>query len=158
MEETSLVQIDVGKSIKRPDQAKLTPAKRRKFLEVYANTGNMSKAAAAVNVSRNAIYWLKKHDDKFKKAYDYIEDIITDQLEEVSLNLASLPSREGFQDRKLQLMARRPEKYGSKTEVNVNNNVSFNMSVPEVRRILSNQGKENENSANIEEAEYTEVE
>ena len=52
--------------------------------------------------------------------------------------VAYSPTREGHQDRKLQLMARRPEKYNRKTEIDLNAKVNVNLTGIEIARLLDN--------------------
>jgi hypothetical protein len=60
-----------------------------------------------------------ENDSQFKQAFQYVEDHITDTIEGVSLQMSLQPAREGFQDRRLQLQARRPEKYNPRTTIDL---------------------------------------
>lgn len=61
---------------------KLTPKKREKFLDSLAKTGNVSKSAKAIGVSRQAIYSLKKSDTEFSDLWDDALETGLDALEE----------------------------------------------------------------------------
>jgi hypothetical protein len=134
-EKTALVTLDVGRPTRRT--AKLTPKKRKQFLEHLAKTGNVSASAALVGVDRQSIFNLKDRDPKFKAAYEYVENHITDTIEEISLRLSLQPTREGFNDRKLQLMARRPEKYNPQPQTIVNTQVNVDIPVVDLRSALA---------------------
>ena len=133
-QEKTLIKLSVGKPIRK--SAKLTKQKRKIFLQEYYKTGNMATSALKVGVSRNAITYLMERDEEFSNAVKYVEDIHMDKLEEVSLNLASQPTREGFNDRKLLLMANRA-KYNPKQEITVNQTINEGNYLPEIRKILS---------------------
>lgn len=147
-ENTALVELNVGKPFRKP--AKLTAPKRKQFLEQYAKTGNMQKSAISIGVTRQSIYELAQRDDNFKKALEYVEDLITDSIEEVSLNLSLQPTRDGFNDRKLQLTARRPLKYNPKHELTIDHTIKVEHSLPKIREMLSRYG-------NAIDANYNEI-
>lgn len=131
----SELKLNVG--FPKRSSAKLTPAKRKKFLSIYANTANKSKAALEVGVTLSAIYELMYRDERFKAAIKEIDEHFGQHIEAISVNLAVDASREGFQDRKLQLQRIYPEKYNPSSNTTVNVQVvNNNTSVPEIRKIL----------------------
>ncbi len=134
-EDKTIISLALGKP--KRSHAKLIPLRRKQFLQEYYKTGNMAASALKVGVVRNSIVDLMKRDEDFNAAVKYVEDLQTDKLEEVSLQLASSPSRDGFPDRKLQLTSRRPEKYNPKQEIDIKHTVTDDTYLPEIRRILS---------------------
>lgn len=113
------VDVDVGKTLKRPFQAKLTPAKRKKFLQVFADSFNVTKAAQAVGVHRTAIYQLIESDEVFAKAFQAVKDAYLDTVEETSISIALQPDARSYNDRRLMLEAHRKEIYGKNAEVQI---------------------------------------
>lgn len=63
-------------------RTRLTPKKRAKFLQCLIDTGNVSRAAASIGISRTRMYELKKEDEAFAQAWDEAVDIGIDHLEE----------------------------------------------------------------------------
>ena len=61
---------------------KLTRARQARFLEVLADTGNVTAAVAAAGISRTRAYERRKTDPAFATAWDEAEDIATDRLED----------------------------------------------------------------------------
>ncbi|WP_043614259.1 hypothetical protein [Chromobacterium violaceum] len=49
---------------------KLTPEKKEKFLEVLADTANVTKAANTIKMARRYMYELKAKDKRFSAAWD----------------------------------------------------------------------------------------
>lgn len=133
------VQVDVAKAVKKPSAVRISNAKRLLFLDTYAKTGNFTKAAAATGHHRQTFYNLKKDDEKFRQALQIVDDAFLDHAEECMLTVALQPTREGFQDRRMMLMAKRPEIYGNKTEITANHNINISLDMPELRRILQGQ-------------------
>lgn len=150
-----LLTLDVGKAL-RPNHhsLKLTTKKRKQFLQVFAETGNVSRSAATVKVNRASIMQLVGRDEKFKAAFQAVKDFHADQMEEVSINLAQQPTREGLGDRKLQLQRLRPEEYAPKPQVEIKQQITVNNSSREADRILS---ANNLDPAAIEDIEYSEI-
>lgn len=134
--QSALVVLDVGKNLTR--RGKLTPAKRKKFLEYLSHNWNISAAAAHIGVSRQSIIDLREKDKNFVAAMDAIKDHYLDCTEDVSLQVALRPSRDGFNDRKLMLQAHRREQYlpDRQTNINVGIQVNNTTSVPEIRQNL----------------------
>lgn len=71
---------------------KMTDEKKEKFLAVLARGASVSKAAAAIAVSRNCVYEHKKADPDFSAAWDDAYDQGTDRIEDVALELATTGS------------------------------------------------------------------
>lgn len=130
------INVDVSKVIKNPGAVKISNAKRRKFLESYARSGNFTRAAQDAGHSRQSFIYLRNEDEKFAKAFKAIENAHLDQVEECLLSVAIQPSREGFNDRKLLLQSKRGEIYGNKVQVQSNHTLSVNIEMPELNRIL----------------------
>lgn len=133
------LNVDVGRAL-RPSKAKLTPAKRKKFLQVYAETANFTAAAQAAGATRARFYQLLDSDEKFAAAFKTVEDALLDRIEEVRLTVAIQPSRDGHQDAKMLLKAKRPEIYGDKLQVNATHLVKVEHTIPELNRILLQNG------------------
>jgi hypothetical protein len=131
------IVLTLGKPVRR--SAKLTPKKRKLFLQEYHKTKNKSRAAIKAGVTPQAINKLLESDTDFKQAFDFVNDIALDDLEEVSFKLGSSLTREGFNDRKLLLMANR-SKYNPKQEIDVNHTINVEQSLPKIREILSRYG------------------
>lgn len=93
------------------------PCKKTKFLQAYEKSANMTTAAECVGVSKNTVLAHLNTDEKFKEMFEAVEERLADNLEAVSVAVALTPDQRGFNDRKLQLMARRPEKYANKVNV-----------------------------------------
>ena len=134
-ENTSLVTLNLGRKLQRP--GKLTKSKRKKFLEHYAKTGNFSQAALQIGMARKNIYEYMQRDQDFKDSFQFVEDHLTDTIESVSLQVALQPTRESFNDRKLQLQARRPEKYNPKTEIDIKHEITLKNADQIANQILS---------------------
>jgi len=149
-EQTYVIPVDVGRAL-RPTTAKLTPKKRRKFLELLTKEWNITKAATQIGTTREAIYQLLERDETFRRAFQTVKDAYLDSLEATSFIVASRPSREGFQDRKLMLQAHRRNIYGDKQQIDVNHQVTIRNVDVEVMRILQQEGVD---ESQIEEAEF----
>ncbi|WP_047236655.1 hypothetical protein [Chromobacterium subtsugae] len=61
---------------------KLTPEKAARFLEVLADTANVSKAARAIKMARPYLYELKAKDKRFSAAWDEAIALGTAALED----------------------------------------------------------------------------
>lgn len=131
---TNLITLNVGRKLQKP--GKFTPAKRKQFLEHYSKTGNFSQSALNINMSRQSVIEYLQRDPIFKQAFDEVENHFTDNIEEVSLSMSLQPARDGFQDRRLQLMARRPEKYNPKIQVEVDTTIRIDQAPGKAREIL----------------------
>jgi len=64
------------------NRTKFTPEKRDRFIEVIAETANVTRAAEAIGVSRMRLYHLRKADEEFKKAWDDAVEIGVAALED----------------------------------------------------------------------------
>jgi hypothetical protein len=117
------IPLNLGKPLRK--NAKLTAPKRRIFLELLLQNWNISMSATMIGVTREAIFALKERDPHFKSAMNRVHQCYLDKLENVSLTVASQPTREGFNDRKLQLMAHRDE-YKQKPLVQLNQQFNYN--------------------------------
>jgi hypothetical protein len=114
----------------------LTPQEKQKFLaRLAATAGNVSKAAQAAKISRSTAYEHKSKDADFSKAWDNIEEAVTDAMEQELYRRAvkGVPEpvfHKGeivakvrkYSDRLLEfgLKSKRPEKYRERFDVNQN--------------------------------------
>jgi hypothetical protein len=76
------------------------------------------------------------------------------------LTVASQPSRDGFNDRKLLLMSKRPETYGQKLQIDQRSEVKVEISLSELDRILVGQNVKSVETGNRqipETIDFTEV-
>jgi hypothetical protein len=96
---------------------KLTLENKQIVLEYLMTDFNLSKAAAKVGVTRRAVEMMLHRDPAFKESYNLIAEYHTDNAESSLFVVASQPSREGFNDRKLLLQSRRREIYGNNPEI-----------------------------------------
>jgi hypothetical protein len=62
-------------------RAKITQRKEKCFLEVLAESGNVTVAAQAGGVSRSRMYERRQEDEAFAKAWEEAEQIAADRLE-----------------------------------------------------------------------------
>jgi len=147
-QQNQLITLNVGKPTLRSH--KLTSTRRKQFLEVFSKTANITKACDAIKVSRKAIYDLIERDPDFKASFEEIDNRITDALEEVSINVAIQPTRESFNDRKLQLQARRPDKYNPKTEIDIKHQITLKNADQVASQILSEYSLQSAISADYE--------
>ena len=98
---------------------KLTVEKQKRFLELLHQEYNWTKAAAMIGVTRKAIEYLYKRDERFKESVELVKESWMDRCEESGLQVASIPTREGYNDRKLFLAAHRI-RYQQKPEIQQN--------------------------------------
>lgn len=131
------IGVNVGRTLKRPSQAKLTPAKRKKFLEVFAKSFNVTRAAQAVCIHRTAIYQLIDSDETFARAFQAVKDAYLDSVEETSITIALQPDARSYNDRRLMLEAHRKEIYGKNPEVAVQVNVHNIQATGELSNLLA---------------------
>jgi hypothetical protein len=61
--------------------APIAPAKKKKFLDELAKTGNITKSCKAASVDRKTIYRHRKDDDEFKSLFEDALDQAADALE-----------------------------------------------------------------------------
>lgn len=116
---------------------KLTKAKKMKVLENLLENGyNISRAAASVGVTRMAITKCMEADAGFADAMGRIKDAHLDQLEETSFIVGNMPSREGFQDRKLLLQSHRRKTYGDKVQIDQTVQVTQTTAIVHIDAVL----------------------
>jgi hypothetical protein len=60
---------------------KLTEARRERFLNALAETGNITAAVVLAGTSRTRVYELRKVDEDFRAAWDEAENSASDKLE-----------------------------------------------------------------------------
>ena len=117
-------------------QTKFTRKKKLQVLEQLGKEFNISQAAAKLNIHRKSLIYAINHDEAFKAAVDDIKDAWLDKSEGSGLRVAILPTREGYNDRKLFLTAHRPETYAPRPEVQINTQINFEQD-GSVKSILS---------------------
>ena len=103
---------------------KLTKKKQAIFLEEYAGTFNISKAAYKAGISRQTVYQTMKTDPTFKENVQTIKDAYLDTIEESSIVVALQADARGFNDRKLNLQAHRPEVYQKQPDIQINQQIN----------------------------------
>jgi hypothetical protein len=159
------LNLDVGRPLKR--SAKLTRAKRVKFIQEYAKTFDLTASALAVGVTRSAVEQLMNRDEKFRSAVHSVKMAAADRVEAVSLEVAITEGYKGHNDRRMLLMAYKPETYAPRNAAaNVQVNVTVNQapnilgdildSIPKPKKVKSKQVKPLETAnASIPEFEVT---
>jgi len=67
----------------QPPRVKLRITRRRqqRFLEMFAETGNVSVSAEAAGISRSGVYVHRGSDDAFAKAWEEAAQVAADKLE-----------------------------------------------------------------------------
>lgn len=144
----NIVQVQIPVNLRR-DHAhtkKLTTAKQKQLLEFLAENFNIARAAASVGVTRRSIERLIRDNPLFAQAYQDVKDLHLDNCEEAMFVVASQPSRDGFNDRKLALQAHRSQIYAPRQDINLTGHVTVDLAPVEIRRLLA-----------IETAEFEEV-
>jgi hypothetical protein len=61
---------------------RLTRERRERFLELFADTGNVTRSAQSIGATARALYLLRRRDDAFREAWEEAEEIAADRLEE----------------------------------------------------------------------------
>jgi len=141
----------------------LTPQQITKFLKKLSAThGNVSKACQAAVISRAAVYERKKNDESFSQAWD---DVIEKSVELAEQELyrrsvqgynkpifykgVLVKTIKEFSDRLLEfyLKSKRPEVY--RERVDVNQNLSGNLSLDITLAIDSVYGEKKEEKENV---------
>ncbi len=67
---------------------KLTAVKTARFLEVLAETANVSKAAKAIKMARQYMYQVREQDEEFAAAWDEAVKLGTSALEDEAVRRA----------------------------------------------------------------------
>jgi hypothetical protein len=119
--ETTTGKIQIPLKLKEPTrpQYKLTIPKQTKILKFLAKRWNFTKAAASVGVDRKAISHHIENETDFGKAILALKEAKNDDVREVIITMASEPTREGFNDRKLYAEANLPEYKRNADQINV---------------------------------------
>jgi hypothetical protein len=75
-----------------PNFTKLTPEKRSEFLDLLRESGNVSKTAEVIEISRVALYMHRKADPEFAAEWDEAaaigRELVADDLEQAADNRA----------------------------------------------------------------------
>lgn len=121
----------------RKTTKKLTKAKQKAILQEYQKHGNLSKACLLNGIDRRSFYYELQKNQQLSEAMRQIDDFFLDAIEETSITVASQPSREGFNDRKLLLQAKRPEIYGNKLQVDQTTRLEAVVVHADLRNILT---------------------
>lgn len=67
-----------------PDRIHWTPERKKKFLKAFEKSGNVTKAAESVKMSRRAVYALRARDADFAMHMDEAKEVAIDELEAVA--------------------------------------------------------------------------
>lgn len=120
---------------------KFTIENQAKVLAFLAEQFNKTQAAASIGASKQALAYHVENNPQFAEAMNQVFESHMDKVEEVGLTVACLPSRDGFNDRKLFLQAYRRERFGPTLDVNSKNvNINVETSATEIRSILGHFG------------------
>ena len=121
---------------------KMTPQKKRKFLEKLARTGNLHAAAADIGMSRSSMYKLMARDTAFRQRVEMARDKASGNLDEAAYkrgvegvdkpiynrNGQIIGTEKVYSDKLLMKLmeANDPERHGKgkRTENNININIS----------------------------------
>jgi len=133
---TKTVSMLTPKELRRLKNIKLSKKKQDAFLIAYMNCRNITKASHQIGVSRQAIYQSFNIDKDFEAMFKEIDEQVTDTIESISIDVALQSDARGFNDRKLMLMARRPEKYNPQPVLQVNHTITDSNATIEARKIL----------------------
>ena len=123
---------------------KITDEKRQEFIELLANTGNVSKCCQALNVSRNEMYRHRRENPEFAEQWEEARETAVELLEDEAWRRAFegiekeiISHKTGFvigiekkySDTLLMclLQAHKPDKYQyrQRNDVNVSGNIKF---------------------------------
>lgn len=111
---------------------KWTPPAIQQFYEILAQTGNVTRACAAVGVSRASAYKTREEDEYFRELWADALEVFYDNLEEVAARRAQdgwdepvyykgavCGTRRRYSDRLMEFLLRggRPDKYKDRAEV-----------------------------------------
>lgn len=111
---------------------RITENQKAKAIEAYTKSGNLSKAGAAVGVSRGTLYEEGKRNKAFRAALDNAKETYVDRLVEIAWERAELGESK-MADTLLMFLikAGRPE-YRDKTEINarVDGNIKIISAIP----------------------------
>ena len=102
---------------------------------------NLTKAAHKLNIHRRTIDHLRKSDEGFGVAFDEVMQFHIDNAEASNIQVARLPTREGYNDRNLLLSNRHPayKKQPDQIQINTQVNMTSNGQVKSIlSRILPN--------------------
>jgi hypothetical protein len=104
-------EILIPLKLKQPTHhtAKLSRAKQKKFLQFYAQTPNITKAAANIGLNRQIIYRALENNPDFANAFNEIKEAKNDDVRETIITMAVQPTREAFNYTKLYAEANIPE-------------------------------------------------
>lgn len=123
-----------------------TQKKKKKFLEVYAETGNVSLATQAIGVNRATPYKWRKTDEKFAQAWDQAAEEAADKLEQEAWRRAVqgvekpvyykgklIDKVREYSDTLLIFLLKgfRPEKYSEKQEIKHSGGLEFKIKLPD---------------------------
>lgn len=134
--ETIELALKVAKRSKRQYSAKFTAAKKKIFLDAFAENLHQSQAAHAAGVSVMTVQRHRNSDMEFARSYQEVMDTYLDGIVSTRVKVALLPSREGHQDAKMLLAAFRRNEFGQKVDVNQNVNVKVDLGFDKMVEIL----------------------
>lgn len=96
--------------------------KKRLFLEAYAKSPTITGAAALIGHPRETIYLAIDKDPEFKRAFEAVQQGLTDNLESKVYEYGQRPTN--FLDRIAWLKARRPDVWNPERKVTIDMNVN----------------------------------
>src|SRR5689334_17255625 len=101
-----------------------TMQKRKRFLELLSESGNVRASCAALDLCRSTLYEWRRHDADFAAAWDSALERGADGLEDEARRRAMAGS-----DLLLifLLKALRPEKYRERSQVDINKSVTLDL-------------------------------
>jgi len=118
----------------QPERKRITPAKKKKFLKLLAETCNVQKAAKAMKIPYQTLYWHRRNDPEFAAAWELAVSEAIDELEGSAFNRAThgvektvyyqgVPcgTETQYSDAlaALLLKAHKPEKYGDRRSMEI---------------------------------------
>jgi len=116
---------DPGRSLRHSKQTKMTRPRKVKFLKHLLEHGwNMSASANHVGMTRRGVDYSINADEQFKQAFLEVREAYLDKIEETAFRVATIPTRDGYNDRKLALSAYR-EQYRNNPEIQINQQINI---------------------------------
>ncbi len=118
---------------------KLTALVKQDVINFLLKDFNLTKAAASVGVTRRTVERSFERDTDFHDSFKLARSFHLDNCKEAMFVVASAPSREGYNDRRMALSAYEPERFGNKVQVQSTHTVNVKIEMPELNRILQGQ-------------------
>ena len=135
-DDTPVITVRLGSYDKLKKAKSFTAKRRREFLEELIKEFSISRAAAKVGVPAGTVRKAMESDPVFRDSIDQVRDAWLDQAEAAGLKLASLATRDGFNDRKFFLTSHRPETYSDKIDVRIEHKITVNNAIERLRDMI----------------------